>query len=89
MIMTKEQIAELVKTYGGDEKNTGKTHVQIAIYTKRIAEITEHLQKNKKDHAARRGLIQLVGKRRNMLDYLHKKDVEQYRQILKDLGIRK
>jgi small subunit ribosomal protein S15 len=81
--------AGLVSEFGGDAKNTGKADVQIAIFTKRIEEITGHLKKNPKDFSARRGLMLLVGKRRAMLDYVHKKDVEVYRGLLKSLGIRK
>lgn len=88
-MLHKDIKAELVKTFGESETNTGTPEVQIAIFTKRIEEITGHLKKNPKDHSARRGLMQLVGKRRSMLDYVHRKDVEKYRALLKQLNIRK
>jgi small subunit ribosomal protein S15 len=71
------------------EQDTGSADVQIAILTQRINELTEHLQKNKKDHSSRRGLIMMVGKRRRLLDYLHKTDVERYLSITKKLKLRK
>ncbi|NLR92905.1 MULTISPECIES: 30S ribosomal protein S15 [Flammeovirga] len=73
----------------GGEGDTGSPEAQIALFTKRIAHLTEHLKQNKKDHASRLGLMKLVGKRRSMLDYVAKKDINRYRAIIKELGIRK
>lgn len=87
--MTNEEKLELVKKYGSNEKDSGKAEVQIAILTKRINELTEHLEKHKKDNHSRRGLLMMVGKRRRLLDYLMKKDIERYRAIIKELNIRK
>ncbi len=88
-MLSKERKQELIKKYGRNEKDTGRPEVQIAILTARIAEITEHLREHPKDHASRRGLILLVGKRRRLLKYLMRKDIERYRAIIKELGIRK
>mgnify|MGYP003229082100 FL=1 len=74
MALTTEKVAELVKTYGRDEKDTGSTEVQVAILTEQINALTAHLKVHKKDYHSRRGLLKLVGKRRNLLDYLAKKD---------------
>ena len=71
------------------ETDTGSPEVQIAILTKRINDLTEHLKTHKKDHHSRRGLLKMVGKRRNLLNYLMKKDIERYRAIIKKLGLRK
>ncbi|MCW8803293.1 MAG: 30S ribosomal protein S15 [Ignavibacteriaceae bacterium] len=87
--MTKEEKAEIIKKYGGNEKDSGKTEVQVALLTKRINDLTEHFDKHAKDHHSRRGLMMMVGKRRRLLDYLTKKDIERYRAIIKDLNIRK
>lgn len=84
-----EEKKELIEQFGKNEKDTGTPEVQIAIFTKRIAELTEHLQKHPKDHSTRRGLIKLVGKRRRLLNYLVEKDIERYRKIISELGIRK
>jgi small subunit ribosomal protein S15 len=89
MSITKERKDELVEKYGGSKDNTGSTEAQIAIFTERINDLTEHLKDNAKDHASRRGLLKLVGKRRKLLDYLKKKDIEKYRELISDLGIRK
>ncbi len=89
MPLTKEQTAELVKKYGKDEKNTGSTEAQIAILTTRINELNGHFQANPKDHHSRRGLLKMVGKRRRLLDYLKDRDIEKYRELIKDLGIRR
>jgi len=80
---------ELFKTYGGSEKNTGSAEAQIAMFTKRIEFITQHLQQFKKDYSTQRSLIMLVGKRRSLLDYLQKNDIERYRKIISSLNIRK
>jgi len=87
--MTKDEKAEIIKKYGGSEKDSGKTEVQIALLTKRINDLTEHFNVHAKDHHSRRGLMMMVGKRRRLLDYLNEKDIERYRAIIKDLNIRK
>lgn len=89
MSLTKDRIQEIVEKFGGTEKNTGKTEVQIALLTQRITELTEHLKEHKKDHASRRGLLKLVGQRRRLLRYLKGKDLEAYRAILSELKLRK
>ncbi len=87
--LTKEKTAELFKTYGGSEKNSGSAESQIALFTYRISELSEHLKENKKDHSCRRRLLTLVGKRKRLLQYLMKVDIERYRAIIEKLGIRK
>ncbi len=89
MSITKERKEELVEKYGGSKDNTGSTEAQIAIFTERINDLTEHLKDNSQDHASRRGLLKLVGKRRKLLDYLKDNDIEKYRELIDDLGIRK
>jgi small subunit ribosomal protein S15 len=89
MAITKEKKEELVEEYGGSKDNTGSTEAQIAIFTERINDLTDHLKEHGQDHASRRGLLKLVGKRRDLLDYLKKKDIEKYRELISDLGIRK
>lgn len=89
MSATKEVKSEIVKTYGGSETNTGSVDAQIAILTARINHLTEHLKENKKDHSSRRGLLKMVGKRRRLLNYLTDRDIERYRSLIKELGIRK
>lgn len=87
--MTKERKQEVINTYKREEKDTGSPEVQIALLTKRINELTEHLKVHKKDNHSRRGLLKMVGKRRNLLNYLAKKDVNRYREIVEKLGLRK
>ena len=87
--LTKEKTAEMFKTYGGSEKNSGSAESQIALFTYRIKELSEHLKTNKKDHQCRRRLLTLVGKRRRLLQYLMKIDIKRYRSIIEKLGIRK
>lgn len=87
--MTKEKKQELIQTYKRDENDTGSPEVQIALLTERITELTEHLKVHKKDNHSRRGLLKMVGKRRNLLNYLAKKDVARYRDIVEKLGLRK
>ena len=89
MAITKEKKEEIIKKYGGSEENTGSTEAQIAIFTARINDLTNHLKENDQDHASRRGLLQMVGKRRRLLNYLKKNDIEKYRELISDLGIRK
>ena len=81
--------AEIIEKYKRDEKDTGSPEVQIALLTTRINELTEHLKVHKKDNHSRRGLLKMVGKRRNLLNYLAKKDINRYREIVKKLGLRK
>lgn len=88
-MISKEKKAELVAKYGRKPGDTGSPEVQIAILTERIAELTEHLKKNQKDHHSRRGLLKMVGQRRGLLDYLKKTDLEGYRALIEKLGIRK
>ena len=87
--MTKERKQEIINTYKRDEKDTGSPEVQVALLTERINELTEHLKEHKKDNHSRRGLLKMVGKRRNLLNYLAKKDVQRYRDIIAKLGLRK
>lgn len=87
--MTKEEKLEIIKKYGKNEKDSGTSEVQIALLTKRINDLTSHFDVHKKDHHSRRGLMMMVGKRRRLLDYLMKKDIERYRTIIKELNIRK
>ena len=87
--MNKDQKQEIITTYAVHEGDTGSPEVQIAILTNRINSLTEHLKVNPKDHHSRRGLLKMVGHRRNLLGYLQKKDIERYRAIIAKLGIRK
>ena len=87
--MTKERKQEIIKTYARQEGDTGSPEVQIALLTERINELTEHLKIHKKDNHSRRGLLKMVGKRRNLLNYVAKKDIERYRTIVEKLGLRK
>ncbi|MBF0286321.1 MAG: 30S ribosomal protein S15 [SAR324 cluster bacterium] len=88
-MLTKEQKVEIKENYGRSENDTGSPEVQVAIMTARINYLTTHLQVKPKDHDSRRGLLKLVGQRRSFLNYLMKKDVERYRAVVKQLGIRK
>ncbi len=85
----KSEKTEIIKKYARHEGDTGSPEVQIAVLTKRINDLTEHLRVNKKDHHSRRGLLKMVGQRRNLLNYLTKVDIERYRAIIAELGIRK
>ena len=87
--MTKERKQEIINTYKRDENDTGSPEVQVALLTERINELTEHLKVHKKDNHSRRGLLKMVGKRRNLLNYLAKRDVERYREIAQKLNLRK
>ena len=87
--MTKERKQEIISTFKRDENDTGSSEVQIALLTERINELTEHLKVHKKDNHSRRGLLQMVGKRRNLLNYLAKKDLAKYREIVAKLNLRK
>ncbi len=88
-MLTKELKSGLIQQFGKAANDTGTPEVQIAIFSKRITELTEHLKLHPKDHATRRSLIKLVGKRRRLLNYLVAKDIDRYRKIIEDLGIRK
>ena len=87
--MTKERKQEIINTHKREDKDTGSSEVQIALLTERINELTEHLKVHKKDNHSRRGLLKMVGKRRNLLNYLTKKDLNRYREIVDKLGLRK
>ena len=87
--MTKERKLEIINNFKRDEKDTGSSEVQIALLTERINELTEHLKVHKKDNHSRRGLLKMVGKRRNLLNYLAKKDEAKYKELVEKLGLRK
>jgi small subunit ribosomal protein S15 len=87
--LTPERTREIVSQFGANENDTGNTRVQIALLTQRINDLTGHLRTNKKDHHSRRGLLMLVGRRRRLLNYLQKKDLEGYRALIKELGLRR
>lgn len=87
-MLNKERKLELINEYKVHETDTGSPEVQIAILTKRINELNEHLKEHKKDHHSRRGLLKMVGKRRNLLRYLRNKDIERYRSLIEKLEIR-
>ncbi|HYW35873.1 MAG TPA: 30S ribosomal protein S15 [Balneolaceae bacterium] len=89
MTITKERKQEIIEEYGGASENSGSTEAQIAILTERINDLTDHLRNHEKDHASRRGLLKMVGKRRRLLNYLKEKDIDAYRELISDLGIRK
>lgn len=89
MALTSEKKQEIVKKFARSEKDTGSSEVQIAILTEEIKELTEHLKVHKHDYHSRRGLLKKVGQRRSMLNYLSKKDVTRYREVVKQLGLRK
>ena len=88
-MISKEKKAAIIEQYGRKAGDTGSPEVQIAILTARIAELTEHLKSNQKDHHSRRGLLKMVGQRRGLLEYLKKKDIERYRALIEKLGLRK
>jgi small subunit ribosomal protein S15 len=89
MALTKEAKQELITKHGRSETDTGSPEVQIAMLTKRINDLTEHLRTHKKDHYSRRGLLKLVGQRRRFLNYLQREDLEGYRALIKELGLRR
>ena len=89
MSLTAAQKLEVITKYGTDEKDTGSTRVQVALLTKRIEELSQHLQANKKDHHGRRGLLMMVGKRKRLLSYLEKTDYEGYKELIANLGLRR
>lgn len=87
--MDKEMKKEIVSKFGKSTNDTGSPEVQVALLTKRINQLTEHLQVHKKDHHSRRGLLKMVGKRRGLLDYIKNKNIENYRNLIAELGLRK
>lgn len=89
MSLTQEKKAELIERFGDSPQDTGKPEVQIALMTERINQLTDHLRTHKKDHHSRRGLLMLVGQRRRFLRYLERSDLERYRSLVKELGLRK
>jgi len=89
MPLTKDRKQELIGRYGRSGEDTGSAEVQIALLTTRINELTEHLRFHKKDHHSRRGLLSLVGRRRRLLDYLARTDLESYRKLIAELGLRR
>jgi small subunit ribosomal protein S15 len=88
-VLTKEAKQEIVGRHGRGDADTGSPQVQIALLSRRIDQLTEHLRAHRKDHHSRRGLLKLVGQRRRLLDYLQKRDLEGYRTLIKDLGLRR
>jgi small subunit ribosomal protein S15 len=89
MTVTQERKQELVAKYGNGAEDTGRTEVQVALLTERINELTDHLRAHRKDHHSRRGLLMLVGRRRRFLDYLQRTDLERYRALIGELGLRR
>ena len=89
MALTQERKQELVSQFGDSDQDTGNTRVQVALLTERINQLTEHLRSNQKDHHSRRGLLMLVGRRRRLLNYFQKHDLEGYRAIINELGLRR
>jgi small subunit ribosomal protein S15 len=89
MTLTQEDKLEIVSKFGKAERDTGSAEVQIALLTRRINELTEHLRAHRKDHHSRRGLLMLVGRRRRLLNYLQRKDLEGYRSLIRELGLRR
>ena len=89
MSIEKQKTVEIIKDYGSNEKDSGSASVQIAILTERIKNLTEHLKIHKKDFGSRRGLLSMVGQRRNLLQYIKKKNDASYQELIKDLGLRR
>jgi small subunit ribosomal protein S15 len=89
MTLTQERKQELVEKFGDSAADTGKTEVQVALLTERINQLTEHLRTHRKDHHSRRGLLMLVGQRRRLLNYLQRDDLERYRSLVRELGLRR
>ena len=87
--LTPEKTQEIVTQFGANEKDTGNTRVQVALLTARINELNEHLRTHRKDFHSRRGLLMLVGQRRRLLNYLGRKDLDRYRALIKELGLRR
>jgi small subunit ribosomal protein S15 len=89
MTVTQERKRELVEQFGSESGDTGRTEVQVALLTERINQLTEHLRGHRKDHHSRRGLLMLVGRRRRFLNYLQRTDLERYRELVRELGLRR
>ena len=89
MSLTKEAKQEIVRAHGNSETDTGSPQVQIALLSRRIDQLTEHMRGHRKDHHSRRGLLRLVGQRRRFLNYLQRRDLEEYRKLIKELGLRR
>ena len=89
MTLTKEDKLEIVRRHGASETDTGSPKVQIALLTQRINELTQHMREHRHDHHSRRGLLKMVGRRRRLLDYLQKHDLEGYRALIRELGLRR
>jgi small subunit ribosomal protein S15 len=89
MSLTKEDKAKVITQFGGSDKNTGKSEVQVALYSRRITDLTGHLQLHPKDKHSRRGLLMLVAKRKKLLNYLKNVDIDRYRKLIADLDLRK
>jgi small subunit ribosomal protein S15 len=89
MTLTKDDKTQIIAEHARSTGDTGSAEVQIAVLTRRISDLTEHLKTHKQDHASRRGLLQMVGRRRRLLDYLRREDVERYREIIAKLGLRR
>jgi small subunit ribosomal protein S15 len=89
MTLTKDDKTEIIGQYARSTGDTGSAEVQVAVLTKRIADLTEHLKLHTKDHASRRGLLQMVGRRRRLLEYLKREDIERYREVIAKLGLRR
>jgi small subunit ribosomal protein S15 len=89
MSLTVEHKREIVERFGADANDTGSTSVQVALLTARIQELTEHLREHRRDHHSRRGLLMLVGQRRRLLQYLRGKDIDRYRELIAELGLRR
>jgi small subunit ribosomal protein S15 len=89
MTLTQERKRELIEKFGDSSSDTGKPEVQVALLTERINQLTDHLRAHRKDHHSRRGLLMLVGRRRRFLNYLQRTDLERYRALVRELGLRK
>ncbi len=89
MTVTSERKQELIARFGAGDNDTGRTEVQVALLTERINELTDHLRTHRKDHHSRRGLLMLVGRRRRFLNYLQRNDLERYRTLIGELGLRR
>ena len=89
MSLTLEEKREIIDRFGKNGEDTGSTEVQVALLSRRIAQLTEHLREHRKDHHSRRGLLMLVGQRRRLLNYLQKKDLDRYRGLIRELGLRR
>jgi small subunit ribosomal protein S15 len=89
MTLTKDDKTQIIAEHARSQGDTGSAEVQVAVLTRRIADLTDHLKSHKEDHASRRGLLQMVGRRRRLLDYLKREDIERYREIIAKLGLRR